>query len=64
LGSIGLDPKTGYVKIWVGGIGHQYFKYDHINSNRQVGSTFKPFIYGTAIIEQGTSPCQKVQDIQ
>lgn len=64
LGSIGVDPKTGYVKTWVGGIGHKYFKYDHINSNRQVGSTFKPFIYGTAIIEQGTSPCQKVQDIQ
>jgi penicillin-binding protein 1A len=64
LGSIGVDPKTGYVKTWVGGIGHKYFKFDHINSNRQVGSTFKPFIYGTAIIEQGTSPCQKVQDIQ
>ena len=53
LGSISVDPKTGYVKTWVGGVGHKYFKFDHINSNRQVGSTFKPFIYGTAIIEQG-----------
>lgn len=64
LGSISVDPKTGYVKTWVGGVGHKYFKYDHIYSNRQVGSTFKPFIYGTTIIEQGTSPCEKVQDIQ
>ena len=64
LGSVSVDPKTGYVKTWVGGVGHKYFKYDHINSNRQVGSTFKPFIYATAIIEQGISPCQKVQDIQ
>ncbi len=64
LGSISVDPKTGYVKTWVGGIGHKYFKYDHINSNRQVGSTFKPFIYATNIIENGTSPCEKVQDIQ
>jgi len=64
LGSISVDPITGYVKTWVGGVGYDYFKYDHINSNRQVGSTFKPFIYGTAIIEQATSPCEKVQDIQ
>ncbi|MEM9547860.1 MAG: transglycosylase domain-containing protein, partial [Bacteroidota bacterium] len=64
LGSVSVDPVSGYVKTWVGGIGHEYFKYDHINSNRQVGSTFKPFIYATNIIEKGTSPCQKVQDIQ
>ena len=64
LGSVSVDPKTGYVKTWVGGAGHKYYKFDHINSNRQVGSTFKPFIYATAIIEQGTSPCEKVQDIQ
>lgn len=64
LGSVSVDPVTGFVKTWVGGIGHKYFKYDHINSNRQVGSTFKPFIYATNIIENGTSPCQKVQDIQ
>ncbi len=64
LGSVSIEPKTGYVKTWVGGVGHKYFKFDHINSNRQVGSTFKPFIYATNIIENGTSPCQKVQDIQ
>ena len=64
LGSISVDPKTGHIKTWVGGVGHKYFKFDHINSNRQVGATFKPFVYGTAIIEQATSPCEKVQDIQ
>ena len=64
LGSISIDPKTGNIKTWVGGVGHNYFKFDHINSSRQVGSTFKPFVYGTAIIERGTSPCQKVKDQQ
>ncbi|MFT6782316.1 MAG: penicillin-binding protein 1A [Saprospiraceae bacterium] len=64
LGSISIDPKTGNIKTWVGGVGHNYFKFDHINSSRQVGSTFKPFVYATAIIERGTSPCQKVKDQQ
>ena len=63
-GSVSLDPKTGYVKTWVGGIGHEYYKYDHIQqSNRQIGSTFKPFLY-TTVIRNGMSPCQKVEDIQ
>ncbi len=64
LGSISVDPHTGMIKTWVGGIGHKYFKFDHIRSNRQVGSTFKPFVYGTAIDELGISPCQKVKDQQ
>lgn len=63
IGSTGIDPLTGEVKIWVGGIGNKYFKYDHVLSNRQVGSTFKPFVYATAI-HQGISPCQKVEDIR
>jgi len=64
IGSVSVDPKSGYVKTWVGGIGHKYFQYDHVRSNRQVGSTFKPFIYATAIIDQATSPCYKVKDMQ
>lgn len=64
LGSMAVDPKTGYVKTWVGGINHKYFQYDHINSNRQVGSTFKPFIYTTAIANLAMSPCYEVKDIQ
>lgn len=64
LGSISVDPKSGFVKSWVGGINHKYFAYDHIRSNRQVGSTFKPFIYATAIAQQGVSPCLEVTDMQ
>ncbi|KXK40492.1 MAG: peptidoglycan glycosyltransferase [Bacteroidetes bacterium OLB9] len=62
IGSVAVDPKTGNILAWVGGIGHKYFQYDHVNSNRQVGSTFKPFIYATAIIENAMSPCYKVKD--
>jgi len=63
-GSVAIDPKTGHILSWVGGINHKYFQYDHVNSNRQVGSTFKPFIYATAIIENAMSPCYKVQDVK
>ncbi len=63
-GMLAVDPETGNVKAWVGGVDHNYFQYDHINSNRQVGSTFKPFIYGTAILNQAMSPCQEVRDVQ
>jgi len=56
-GSLGIDPTTGAVKTWIGGIDFKYFKYDHISqSKRQVGSTFKPIVY-TAAIEKGISPC-------
>ena len=63
-GVLAIDPHTGYIKAWVGGINFKYFQFDHINTKRQVGSTFKPFIYATAIINKGISPCMKVQDIQ
>jgi penicillin-binding protein 1A len=64
LGSLAVEPQTGHVKTWVGGINHKYFKYDHIHSNRQVGSTFKPLVYATAIFQLGMSPCWKVKDEQ
>lgn len=64
IGSLAVDPRTGHIKAWVGGINHKYFKFDHINSRRQVGSTFKPFVYTTAIALQGISPCQQFEDIQ
>ncbi len=63
LGSMGVDPITGFVKFWVGGIGHKYFQVDHVRVDRQVGSTFKPFIYATAIAQFGVSPCQQVHDV-
>jgi penicillin-binding protein 1A len=64
IGSVVVDPKTGNILAWLGGINHKYFQYDHVNSNRQVGSTFKPFIYGTAIIDNALSPCMKVKDVR
>jgi penicillin-binding protein 1A len=62
-GSLAIDPITGHVKAWIGGINHKYFQYDHVTSERQVGSTFKPFIYATAIAQQGISPCFTVFDL-
>lgn len=52
-----MDPQTGEVLSWVGGVNHKYFPYDHITSRRQVGSTFKPIVY-TAALQDGMSPCQ------
>lgn len=64
IGTMAMNPHTGEVKAWVGGTNFKYFKYDHVNSRRQVGSTFKPFVYATAIALQGISPCSEFQDIQ
>jgi len=56
-GMIALEPKTGAVRTYIGGIDYRFFKYDHVSqSERQVGSTFKPFVY-TAAIENGMKPC-------
>lgn len=61
-GFMSLDPHTGHVKAWVGGIDHKFFKFDHVKmGKRQPGSTFKPFVYATAI-ENGYSPCYTVVD--
>ena len=56
-----MDPGSGDILAWVGGINHKYFKFDHVNINtkRQVGSTFKPFVYATAL-ENGVEPCDFV----
>jgi penicillin-binding protein 1A len=62
-GFMAMDPKSGHIKAWVGGINHKYFSYDHVKQGtRQPGSTFKPFVYATAI-EAGYSPCQPVRDV-
>jgi penicillin-binding protein 1A len=61
-GMMTLEPSTGKIKVWVGGIDHNYFSYDHVNqSKRQAGSTFKPFAYLTAL-DNGFSPCDKFTD--
>lgn len=57
-----MDPNTGHIKAWVGGVNHKYFKFDHVRQGkRQVGSTFKPFVY-TAAIDNDYSPCYPVVD--
>ena len=57
-GFVAIDPHSGHVKAWVGGIDHRFFQYDHVNINtkRQVGSTFKPLVFAAAI-ESGVEPC-------
>ncbi|MGY5849445.1 penicillin-binding protein 1A [Salegentibacter sp. F14] len=56
-GMLAVDPGTGAVQAWVGGIDYRYFQYDHISqSKRQVGSTFKPIVYSAAL-ENGIEPC-------
>lgn len=72
-----MDPHNGEVKAWVGGIDYAYFKYDHVRAGkydkekkkivpgggRQVGSTFKAFVYAMAMRE-GRSPCEQVPNVQ
>ena len=61
VGLMSMEPQTGFVKAWVGGNDYQYFKYDHVKQGkRQVGSTFKPFVYASAIVEKNYSPCMEV----
>lgn len=62
-GVISVEPQTGQIKAWVGGINHKYFKYDHAKQGaRQVGSTFKPFVYVTAMEQLHKSPCDSIID--
>jgi penicillin-binding protein 1A len=65
VGMMAVDPLTGHVKAWVGGVNHKYFKYDHVNksANRQVGSTFKPFLYALAM-QRDYTPCDKLPDVR
>ena len=64
-GMMSVEPQTGFIKAWVGGIDHTYFQYDHVaQGKRQVGSTFKPFVYATAIRQKHYSPCMQVPNVQ
>lgn len=58
-GFIAVSPENGNVKAWVGGVNHEFFKFDHVNTGvrRQVGSTFKPLVYATVLDINKTSPC-------
>ena len=62
-GLMSMVPGTGEIKAWVGGINWEHFQYDHIKQGkRQVGSTFKPFVYATAIMKLGMTPCSTVSN--
>jgi penicillin-binding protein 1A len=62
-GFVSVDPFTGHIKAWVGGINYKYFQYDHVKQGkRQPGSAFKPFVY-TAAIGNGYSPCYMLPDV-
>src|SRR5690606_37445851 len=61
-GMMAMNPYNGEIKVWVGGINHRYYKFDHVNqAKRQAGSTFKPFVYLTAL-EAGIEPCDTYED--
>ena len=53
---VAMDPRSGEVKAWVGGIDFRWFKYDHVTASRQVGSTFKPLLYTLAVTDAGYTP--------
>lgn len=61
-GVMAMDPYSGEIKVWVGGINHGYYKFDHVNqAKRQPGSTFKPFAYAAAL-DAGKAPCDTYED--
>ena len=63
-GFAAIEPQTGQVRAWVGGINHEHFKYDHVKiGKRQVGSTFKPFVYALAI-QEGSTPCEQIPNVR
>ncbi len=62
-GFMSMNPRTGHVKAYVGGIGFKHFKFDHVaKAKRQVGSTMKPFVY-TLAMQEGHTPCDRVPNV-
>lgn len=62
-GFLAIQPQTGTILAWVGGVDHKYFQYDHVKSRRQVGSTFKPIVYAQAL-RSGIQPCEYTHNRQ
>jgi penicillin-binding protein 1A len=60
-GFLAVNPSDGHILAWVGGTNFKFFQYDHVVSKRQVGSTFKPFVYATAL-EEGFDPCEYISN--
>lgn len=64
-GMMSMEPQTGHVKAWVGGVDYKHFQYDMVKQGkRQIGSTFKPFVYAAAIDQLHLSPCDTLPDTQ
>ncbi len=59
---ITLDPRSGQVRSWLGGLDYKYFKFDHVTTRRSIGSTMKPFLYTTAMTYGKVKPCQMYKD--
>ena len=58
-----MEPQSGHIKTWVGGFNYKHFQYDQVKQGRrQIGSTFKPFLYATAIDQLKLSPCDSIPD--
>ena len=63
-GLLSIEPQSGHVKAWVGGIDYKHFQFDAVKQQkRQVGSTFKPFVYATAINQLKLSPCDSFPNL-
>lgn len=63
-GLLSIEPQTGHIKAWVGGVNYKHFKFDAVEQQkRQVGSTFKPFVYATAINQLRLSPCDQFPNV-
>ncbi len=60
-GFLAIDPSGGHILAWVGGRNFEFFRFDHITAHRQVGSTFKPFLYTTALLS-GIDPCEYISN--
>lgn len=59
VGFMAMDPYTGFIRAWVGGINHDYFQFDHVRANRQPGSVFKPVVYARAL-QENIPPCEQI----
>ncbi|WP_170110429.1 penicillin-binding protein 1A [Flavilitoribacter nigricans] len=61
VGFLSMEPETGFIRAWVGGIDYDFFQYDHVRAKRQSGSVFKPVVY-TQALRSGINPCQQIDN--
>lgn len=61
VGFLSMEPQTGFIRAWVGGIDHDFFQYDHVRAKRQSGSVFKPVVY-TQALRSGIDPCEQIDN--